>query len=238
MAHWLLPIATLTAVAAAATACGGGDGDGDTGQSRTGGRAASSDAGYTADQLEQALLFEVPGYRRAAEPDSGEYGTLKAIQNYDRLQRQVKLDKPRCANGGTGGPSAPLIGRGVPAALASFARKDGQTVTETLMAPPAGTAANQVKSRVPAGCLTFRSRLGEQWASHRVVESPPGRIGEGSRTVGVATTGADSYTRTWYVVMQGRRFLATVSVFGPKATRADAEDLARRSLAQAQRILP
>ncbi|MFC6880314.1 MULTISPECIES: hypothetical protein [Actinomadura] len=249
MAHRLLPAALIaTALTASLAACGGGDGGDDRAERlRTAGRAAPVGTGFTSDQLEQALLTEAPGYRRAGEPDSGEYGSLKAIQNFNQLQRQVKLDKPRCANGGNGpgsaagsgsGGSDSVIDRAAPSALTTFAKGNGQTVTETLMSLTAEAAAQQVKARVPTGCLMFRTRVGAQWSEHRVVESPPGRIGQGSRTVGVTTVSGGSHTKTWYVVLQGRRYLATISVFGPTATRTEAESLARLAYAQAERILP
>src|SRR5690606_41892197 len=99
-------------------------------------------------------------------------------------------------------------------------------------------AGRQVDARVPAGCLRFRTKVGSRWSRHRVVESPKGDIGEGSRTVGVATISGDSRTRTWYVVFRGRHYLATITVAGPEATKEEAERVARRSLAHADRILP
>ncbi len=231
MAHRLLPI-VLVATAAAASACGGGGG-GSARPVHGTGPAEIAGAGYTSSQLAQALLTELPGYRKAGEPDSGSYGTLRAIQNAARLQRQVVLDKPRC---GTGRPGGTVPGD-VPAALVTFAKK-GQTVTETLMGMSVADAEKQVNARVPAGCLRFRTKVGSQWSRHRVVESPKGDIGEGSRTVGVATISGDSRTRTWYVVFRGRRYLATITVAGPEATKEEAERVARRSLAHADRILP
>ena len=230
MAHRLLPLVLLS-TAAAVTACGGGGG----GARPVHGTAPAEVAGvgYTSDQLAQALLTELPGYRKAAEPDSGSYGTLKAIQNAARLQRQAVLDKPRCGTGRPGG----TVPADVPAALVTFAKQD-QSVTQTLMGMSAADAEKQVDARVPAGCLSFRTKVGSQWSQHRVVEGPRGDIGEGSRTVGIATTTGDTRTRTWYVVFRGRQYLTTVTVFGPKATRTEAETLARRSLTQADRILP
>ncbi|WP_217919123.1 hypothetical protein, partial [Actinomadura sp. BRA 177] len=197
-------------------------------------RAEVAGIGYTSDQLAQALLGEAPGYRRAGEPDSGEYGSLKAIQNAARLQRETTLDKPRC---GTGRPGGTVAGD-VPAALVSFTGSAGQTATETLMGMSAADAEKQVNARVPSGCLKFRTKIGSTWAEHRVVEAPKGEIGEGSRTVGVSTTSGDARTRTWYVVFRGRHYLATITVFGPAVTRADAERLAREAQAQAERVLP
>ncbi|TDC97051.1 hypothetical protein [Actinomadura sp. 7K507] len=231
MAHRLLPIVLMSA-AAAVSACGGG---GESARPVHGTAPAEvAGVGYTSDQLAQALLAELPGYQKAGEPDSGSYGTLKAIQNAARLQRQAVLDKPRCGTGRPGGGTVPAD---VPAALVTFA-KQGQTVTQTMMGMSAADAEKQVDARVPAGCLRFRTKVGSQWSEHRVAEEPRGAIGEGSRTVGVVTTSGDTRTRTWYVVFRGRHYLTTITVFGPKATRTEAENLARRSLTQAARILP
>ncbi|GAA0544904.1 hypothetical protein [Actinomadura livida] len=230
MAHRLLPIMLLS-TAAAATACGGG---GERARPVHGTAPAEvAGVGYTSDQLAQALLTDVPGYRKAGEPDSGSYGTLRPIQNAARLQRQAVLDKPQCATSGPNG----TVPADVPAALVTFA-KSGQTVTQTMMGMPVGAAEKQVNARVPAGCLRFRTKVGSQWAQHRVAESPKGDIGEGSRTVGVATVSGDTGTRTWYVVFRGRHYLATITVSGPTATRTEAERLARTALNQADRILP
>ena len=227
----------LTVSATAAVACSGGGGD-ESRQVKANGRAALAGTSYTSDQLEQALLTEIPGYRRAGEPDSGEYGGLKAIQNFNQLQRQVTLDKPKCSNAGGARPGSPPMDESAPTAIAMFAKPNGQNVTETLMAMSAEAAEKHVTARVPPGCQTFRTRVGDQWAEHRVFEAPPGTIGEGSRTVGVSTVSGRSQLKTWYVVLRGRRYLATISLIGAAATRAEAEDLARRADAQAKRILP
>ncbi|RFS86819.1 hypothetical protein D0T12_00595 [Actinomadura spongiicola] len=254
MAHRLFGIILLSS-AAAITACGGG-----AERARPVHGTAPADVagvGYTSAQLAQALLDHLPGHRRVGEPDYGEYGTLTAIQNAARLQRETETDRRAC---GTSRPGA-AVPVDAPAALTTFTR-EGLTVTETLMGMSAADAEKQVNARVPADCLRFRTRLGTgRWAEHRVVEAPKGDIGEGSRTVGVSTvtgtvSGAVSgteagaargtrsttargavRTRTWYVVVRGRHYLATITVHGPSATRADAEDLARAAVEQAGRVL-
>ncbi|GAA2129685.1 hypothetical protein [Actinomadura napierensis] len=231
MAHRLLPIAVLAAVAAA-SACGGSGGTG-AGQVRGTARAAPAGTGYTSDQLGQALLQQVTGYRRG-EPDSGEYGSLKALRNAAQVRQEATLDKPACADAQSGGGK---VAADVPTALVTFAKSDGQTATETLMGVADADAGKQVEARVPTGCLTFRTRLSGQWAEHEVSEARRGDVGDGSRTVGVVTTSGDQRTNTWYVVFQGRHYLGTVTVFGPNATRAEAEGLARASVAQARKIL-
>ncbi|MER7542077.1 hypothetical protein ABTW95_03630 [Spirillospora sp. NPDC127506] len=231
MVHRFLPIVLLV-TAAGASACGGGGERAREVHSTA--RAEVAGIGYTSDQLAQALLGEAPGYRRAGEPDSGEYGSLKAIQNAARLQRETTLDKPRCGRARPGG----AVAGDVPAALVSFTGSAGQTATETLMGMSPADAEKQINARVPAGCLRFRTKVGSHWAEHRVVQTPRGDIGEGSRTVGVSTTSGAARTRTWYVVFRGRHYLATVSVFGPSVTREDAERLAREAHAQAERVLP
>ncbi|MGK5551714.1 hypothetical protein ACSNOI_08870 [Actinomadura kijaniata] len=233
MAHRLFPITALVLAFPLFTACGD-DGGTRSEPARATGRAALAGTGYTSDQLRQALLTELPGYQRAGETDAGEYGTRKAIQNFEQLQRQVRVDNPRCRRVAAG----PEIDRATPVAIATFSRGNGQTATETLMAMDDETTEKHVKARVPAGCQTFRAQVGSQWSEHTVVERLPGTLGQGSRTVGVSTTTGASNTKTWYVVLRGRRYLVTISLYGPAATRAEAEQIARLADEQARRILP
>jgi hypothetical protein len=225
-------LGTVLLITVAASGCGGG-GD------RPGAKEAYTNpppgTGYTSDQLQQALLTDVSGYQRAGEPDSGQYGSLDAIQNFNQLQSQVKLDKPQCANTGHGFTTAQ---QAAPAAIATFAKANGQSVTETLMRVSADTADRQVAIRVAPACRSFRARVGDQWSTHQVVEATRGRLGEGSRTVGVATTSGASHVKTWYVVLKARGYLATITLYGPNVTRTEAEQLARLAYEQAERILP
>lgn len=217
-------------VGVCAAACGGGDTSGDAETAAD----PPPGTGYTSDQLQQALLTELSGYQRAGEPDSGEYGALDAIQNFNRLQAQVKLDKPQCANTA---PDFDKAQQAAPAAITTFAKSNGQNVTETLMRVSAETADRQVRIRVAPACRSFKARVGDQWSTHRVVEAR-GELGDGSRTVGVATTSGTSHVKTWYVVLKARGYLATITLYGPNVTRAEAEQIARQAHRQAQRILP
>ncbi|MFC0038442.1 hypothetical protein [Actinomadura rayongensis] len=229
MTRRILPV-LLLATAATASGCGG-DGGGPSPASTA--RAQLGGAGYTAAQLEQALITDLPGYRRAGAPDSGEYGALRSVQHFRQLQRAVKVDRPDCART----DPAAALDAATPAAIVSFTKGGGVSVTETLLSLPDDQAARLVGERTPAGCRTFTTTVGAQKAEHRVVEPPPGTIGQGSRTVGVTTVSGNSHTKTWYVVLRGRRTVTTISLFGPVATRADAEDIARRADEQARRIL-
>jgi hypothetical protein len=199
--------------------------------------AAAVEQGYTSDQLRQALLTDLSGYRRAGEPDSGEYNSLKAIQNFNQLQSQVKLDKPKCATVSHAFGSSPEA-QTAPAAITTFARSDGQTVTETLMTISKTMADEQIALRVPTACRKFRALVGDQWSTHQVVEATKAQLGDGSRTVGVATTSGNLKVKTWYVVVRARGYLASITMYGPTATQAGAEDAARRTYEQAERILP
>ncbi|REE97511.1 hypothetical protein [Thermomonospora umbrina] len=228
----------VVAVALSAAGCGGGDGGRAAQARQAGDRALPAGTGYTSDQLRQALASEYVGYRRAGEPDSGEYGSLKGIQNFAQLQRQVTFDKPECADAtGVGIVGDPEL-RTVPAALSTFAKGTGQSAATTLMAVPASAAERHVRVRVPGKCKRFRTKVGGRWSDHEVLESGGGGLGMGSRTVGVATTSGGSAVKTWYVVLRGRGYLATVSLYGPTVTRTEAEQLARQTYDHAERILP
>jgi hypothetical protein len=204
---------------------------------RNPGHPGSAGEGYTSDQLRQALLTDLSGYRRAGEPDSGEYGSLKAIQNFNQLQSQVKLDKPKCAATSRAFGSSPEA-QHMPAAITTFTDNKGQSVTETLMAVSETTAEEQVGLRVPADCRTFRAMVGDQWSTHHIVEATKSRLGGGSRTVGVVTTSGNTQVRTWYVVLRSRGYLASITMYGPHAAQPGAEEAARSAYDQAERILP
>jgi hypothetical protein len=200
---------------------------------------------YSADQLTQALLTEISGYQQSGIPQSGQYGSLAAVQNSVDMQQAVKIDKPQCLPS-THAVTTDRAVRSAPAALIAFTKGDSsrpgaQSVSETLLAVGPDVAAQQVRNRVPAGCRTFRVRVSGRWSAATVVEPDGARIGEGSRTVGVVTTGPGtgwSAVRTWIVVLRSRGYLAAITLFGPTATQAEAEKLARRAYQQAERILP
>ncbi|GAA0948420.1 hypothetical protein GCM10009550_24750 [Actinocorallia libanotica] len=203
---------------------------------------ASAPAGartYTSDQLRQALLPEVQQYVRAGEPDSGAYGMLKPVRNFAQLQGQVTLDKPKCATASQAVGSGGSLGS-APAALATFARADGQTITQTLLAVSELTATEEIGRRVPALCRTFRTKVGGRWSTHQVVEATPDRrfVGDGSRTVGLLTMSGSTKVTMWFVVFRGRGYLGTISVYGAKASRREAERIGTLAHEQAARVLP
>lgn len=223
-----------------AAACGGGSPHSAPPPART--TAPVVPGSYSADQLTQALLMEVPGYQQSGLPQSGQYGSLAAVQNSGEMQQAAKIDKPRCLPRALTADGAV---RAAPAALTAFTRGDvPRSVSEVLVAVGPDVAARQVRERVPPGCRTFRVRVGHRWSSATVVEPRGARIGEGSRTVGVLTSaespsGAGGGTvRTWIVVLRSRGYLAAITVFGPTATRGEAEKLARGAYQRAERMLP
>lgn len=226
-------VATLSLVLAAA-GCGGPHRP-PAGSAPSSGPPASE--AYNAEQLAQALLTEIPGYTRSGPPQRGPYSSLAAVQNTAQMQQAARLDKPQCA-ASTRAVALDKAVRGAPSALAAFARGRDQTVSETLMAVGPDIAARQVGQRVPPACRTFRVRVGDRWATGTVVEANGDRIGEGSRSVGVSTTAGAATVRTWYVVLRSRGYLAAVALFGPGATRNEAERIARQAYQQAERILP
>lgn len=229
-------IAVAAFVPLASTAgCGGGDG----GHAVTSPSASSTTlvpGSYNADQLTQALLTDIPGYVRSGPPQWGEYGSLAAVQNLNQMQQAVKLDKPQCTSS-TRALSQEKAVQTAPSALVAFTRGGSQSLTETLMAVGPDVAARQVRVRVPAGCRSFRVKVGGTWVSDTIVEPSGGaRIGEGSRTAGVVT--GTSGVQTWFVVLRSRGYLATITLYGPDVSQAEAERFAHRAYQQAERILP
>jgi len=227
------PLAMLAILAPAVAACSGGGSPDDGGDA---GQAAPIGTGYTSDQLRQALPTELAGYQRAGEPDAGEYASLTASQNYAQLQRQITLDKPKCSS------TSRISGLdAAPSALAVFVKPSGQSVSTMLMGVTGPTAEQQLRVRVPAGCRSFRSKVGDQWSTHEVIEAGgqnTGSLGLGSRTVGITTVTGNTAVRTWYVLLRGRGYLGTITLYGPNVTRTEAEQLAKTTYQHAERILP
>jgi hypothetical protein len=221
---------------ASAVGCGGGGGDRAANGSIPS-YAVPTPGSYNADQLTQALLTDIPGYVRSGAPQWGEYGSLAAVQNLNQMQQAVKLDKPQCASS-THAVSQEKAVQTAPSALVAFTKGDKQSVTETLMAVGPDVAARQVKVRAPAGCRSFRVKVGGSWVSDRIYEPSGTRIGEGSRTAGILTSSGATSVRTWFVVLRSRGYLATITLYGPGATRVEAERFARQAYQQAERILP
>jgi hypothetical protein len=234
--HRVSVVAPVVAAAAVlATACGGGGGA----QARQAGdRVAPAGTGYTSDQLRQALPVELEGYKRVGEPDAGEYGALKGIQNFRQLQSQVTYDKPECAKVTGSATALDTALRTSPAAVSVFTRGTGRSLSVSLIAVPNPVAEQHVRLRVPERCRTFRIKINGRWSQHEVVEAAQSGIGLGSRVIGVATTVDESTVKTWYVVLRGRGYMATVVLYGAAATRAEAERFARQTYDHAERILP
>jgi hypothetical protein len=231
------PSVVVTLLLLAAIAACGGAGGGAVTHGTTPSSEPAVPGSYNSDQLTQALLTDIPGYGRSGAPQWGQYGSLAAVQNANQMQQAVKLDKPQCASAARTVSQEKAV-QAAPSALVAFAKAQRQTVTETLMAVGPAAAAQQVRVRVPAGCRTFRVKVGGHWAANTVVERARAHIGEGSRTAGVTTTVGTTTVRTWFVVLRSRGYLATITLYGPGATQAEAERLARQAYQQAERILP
>ncbi|ROO90608.1 hypothetical protein EDD29_8340 [Actinocorallia herbida] len=225
----------MAVLVASAAGCSGGADDTAPPAVRTPEAGAAS---YTSDQLRQALLSDVAGYVRAGEPESGTYGMLRAIRNFTQLQGQVKLDKPECADAAKALETAGDLAA-APAALTTFAKATGETVTQTLLAVSAQAAEREIERRVPKLCRTYKTKVGGEWSTHQVLEQTPDRhfVGEGSRTVGLVTMSGEVEVNMWFVVFTAPGYLGTVSVYGPKATKGEAERLARDAAGQIERVL-
>lgn len=232
--HAVLPIVMVNVLLA--TACGGGS-DGKNAQARSAQQTAPLGR-YTAAQLREALPAELVGYRRVGEPESGEYGSLRGIQNFNRLREEITYDKPRCREITGAATASDAALRTAPAAVVQFVKGSEQSVSTTLMAVPDEVADRHVRIRTPQECKRFRTKVGRRWSEHRVVEAGTGNVGTASRILGVSTISDNAAVNTWYAVLRGRGYLATIAVYGPKVTRAEAEQLARQTYDHAERILP
>lgn len=229
--NWVV-VGLLLAVAG----CGGSSGGDRATPTKTATKPATSGS-YNADELAQALLPDVAGYVRSSAPQAGEYNSLAAVQNSTQMQQTVKMDKPQCAAASRALATDKNI-QSAPAALVSYAKGRRQTMSETLMAVGPDIATQRVRLRVPASCRTFHTRVGNRQTVNQITEATGSRIGEGSHTIGVTTTLGPTTVHTWSVLLRSRGYLAAITLYGPNATRGEAETLARQAYQQAERILP
>jgi hypothetical protein len=198
----------------------------------------------TAKRLESALLVRVAGFTAFGRPESGALGELKSVRQGAQLQRATTYDKPRCAKANQAFTDDPRV-RTAPAASVAFAQAPELTAHQLLLAIPADVAAAQIGYRVPESCRRYRARVGEdgEWFRYRVVErgKPAAGLGEKSRTVGVAAragSGEDTAeTKIWHVAFQGDGYVGSITLSGPRATRAGAEELARTAFKEADQAL-
>lgn len=233
--------AVLAAVACAGCAAEAGSGD------APGAAGPANGAPLTAARLESALLPRIDGYTPFGEPESGEYGSLRAVQQGRRLQQAATLDKPECARVTPGFADDARVQR-APAASVAFARSAGLTVHEMLIALPPDIANDHLDYRVPRSCRRYRARIDGQSFTYRVVERDSGDagtgIGDASRTVGVAVTtaaggsGGPRHTKIWHVAFRGGGYVGFITLSGARADRARAEQLARAAFEQVERSLP
>lgn len=191
---------------------------------------------YTAQQLQQALLTKVAGYDPMGAPISGEYGKLKPVQDFKAAQSRLQVSPAHCADAAKGALASPAIA-GAASAVVSMFGKGGQSFSEAMLAVSPGTARYLVDFEVPKGCRTFRARSGNQSTTNKVLVNEAGRIGEGSRVVGVSVQVGSTQTRTWSVSVRGQGYVVTATLIGPKATRAEVERLAGQAYQQAERTL-
>jgi hypothetical protein len=204
-------------------------------------------SGVTAARLGSALLPRIPGYTPFGQPESGAYAALRSVRQGSALQRAATLDKPECAQATQGLAGDDRVRR-APAASVSFARSSRLTVHEMLIAVPADVAAERVDYRVPESCRSYRARIDGQSFGYRVLErgasasAAGGQLGAGSRTVGIAVStksdGARQQTKIWHVAFRDDGYVGFITLSGALAERAEAEDLARRAYAEAERTLP
>lgn len=193
---------------------------------------------HTADRLQQALLTQETngaGYKALAAPLSGEYGKLKAVADFKKTQASMKVQPAHCGDTAKGSMSSQAI-MGAASAIGTLSKAD-RVFSETLLAVSPETARVLVGYEVPADCRTYKVRVGTQNTTNRVAVSEAGRLGQGSRTVGVVTKVGSRSTRTWAITVTSRGYVLVITLSGPTTTRAEAEKLARTSHRQAERVL-
>lgn len=236
------PLVLLAAGAAAVTGCsssgagasGSGAGSGAAGPasmtSSAGMAAANLPASFTAAQLRGALLTEVNGEKPAAPAETGAYGTLPDVQTGKQSMHGVTVTPSRCAQANvTGFNSAAFTD--APASVVTFrVGRDG--VSEVIVAASAGTGAQALAAKLPAGCAHYHATVAGKTFAYAVKETPVGGIAEQARAVNVKAAGyAD--VDVWSVVFRANGYVGAVTIVGPDASEQGAKVLAEDAYTRA-----
>lgn len=237
--HWSRPALATTALAlAGAAAVAGCSNSATTSQASAtqsaGVAAATGQKAYTAGELKRALLTNVNGDKPAAAAESGNYGTLPAVQTSKQTMTGVKVKPAKCAEASvTGFNSASFTD--APAAVVTFkVGKDG--VSEVLVTASSQLASKALGNKLPAGCGHYDATVDGKTFRYSVKEASLRGIGNQARALNVKAAGY-SEVDVWSVVFRGDGFVGAVTMVGPDASKASVTTLAEIAYSHASQSL-
>ena len=224
----------VIALAAAAAGCSSGSTPASTtGKSSNQTKNVATTA-YTAKQLRGALLTTMHGRKLAEAVEAGSYGKLPGIEATRASVKGVKITPAKCAGTTGSGLSSSKFDK-VPATVASF--RDGVNgVSEVLLAPPASMLSSALVRKIPAGCAHSTARLGKHVYFYALKAWPAPRIGTAASELNVRASGAQK-ANIWTVIYRTSNMVGAITLVGARASRAEAQSLARQAYQRAAKTL-
>ena len=237
--HWQRPALATTALAllGAAAVAGGGNSASTSQASATqtaGVAAATGHKGFTAAQLKSALLTKVSGERPAAPAEAGDYGALPDVQTSKQTMNGVQVTPANCAQATVTGFNSAAFSP-APASVVTFrVGRDG--VSEVLVSATPEIAATALGNKLPAGCSHYTAKVDSRTFRYSVKEEPLSGLADQARALNVKAAGY-AEVDVWSVIYKADGFVGAVTIVGPDASEAAAEQLASQAYADAAQSL-
>jgi hypothetical protein len=169
---------------------------------------------YTAAQLAKALITP-PSGAAAVHRSSGPLADLIAEQS-----KGAPTGVSACGRPGDRFQRAP-------SAFVDFAQVERGSLVQ-LLAIPGEPDRRTALTPIPAACRSIKARAGGTTYTAKVVTDEPFDLADGGRIRGTDQRSHGISLHTWDVTFIGPGYVAICGVFGPHATRAEAERLARQ----------
>jgi hypothetical protein len=221
------------------TGCSGGSaaGNGSPGGTAAG-MAVSKQNGYSAAQLENALLARVNGARPVSKPNAGSYAALPEVAAAARMTGSTV--SPKACAMATVLPGAALDARvlgSAPAAVVSF-RVGSNGVSEVLAAPADAATAAALGKPIPASCDRYSASVSGKTLQYAVHQNWIQGIGrQPARVLDIVTLGQRPPTSVWSLIYRGNGFVGAITVTGPNASEAAVRELGQQAYAYAAKTL-
>jgi hypothetical protein len=191
-------------------------------------------SGFSASELQGALLTRVNGVPAALPASSGRYASLPAATTDRQTTDGVRVTPAACTKPATEGFDMTALAA-APAAAVTF-RVAGNTVSEVLVASAAALASAAIAAHVPAQCARYEEKAAGKTVKYDLTEEAVTGIGQQARALNTYPDGATS-DNLWSLIYRGKGFVGTVTVLGPNASEQAVRELGQQAYAFAAKTL-
>jgi hypothetical protein len=153
----------------------------------------------------------------------------------NKAKAGVQVTPTACASAATGG-FQPTALAGAPAAAETF-RVGTNGVSEVLIASSAKSASAAMTGQVPAECARYKETAAGKTKTYGATEKTVTGIGTQAKLLNLHAVGASAADNLWSVIYTGSGFVGTVTVVGPNASQAAAQQLGKQAYAYAAKTL-